>query len=117
MNIKAYVYDTSKGFCSFIKHYYSEKMEIDVCTNKKNFFLDDIKDYEVSFFIVNDMEDFFNMKKVYFKIEHFFIGSPNRIIYEKIQDLKYDVIYIDLNNHKNDIINQINSNLASKKIM
>jgi len=118
MEKRIYVYDTSKGFSSFIKHYYSEKMQIDVCTNKKNFFIDKITDYQVCFFIVNDIEDFFNLRKVYLKIEHFFIGSPHKIMCEKIENLHYeDVVYIDFNHNKHDILNTINYNLSYKNII
>jgi hypothetical protein len=118
MNIKAYVYDTSKMFSYLIKHYYSEKMNIDVCTKKKNFFIEDIIDYEVCFFIVNDMDDFFNMRNVYLKIEHFFISSPNSIICEKIRNLNYDdVVYINFNNNKYEIFKEINASLTLKSII
>ncbi len=113
-----YVYDTSKGFSAFIKHYYSEKMKIAVCTNKKNFYLEDVKDFDVCFFIVNDMDDFFNLMKIYPKVECFFIGTPNKIIGEKIENLNYDdVVYLDFNQNKNVILNSINFNLSLKGII
>ena len=59
MSNKTFIYDTSKGFSSLIKHYYSSKMNIDVCTNKKKLSLDNIKDYNTCFFVVNDMDDLF----------------------------------------------------------
>lgn len=118
MSKKTFVYDTSKGFSSFIKHYYSDKMSIDVCTNKKKFYLDNIKEYNTCFFIVNDMDDFFNLMKVYYKIEHFFIGTPNKIIGEKIEKLNYDdVVYLDFNNNKHDLLDTINFNLMLKEII
>lgn len=118
MGKKTYIYDTSKGFSSFIKHYYSDKMIIDVCTNKKNFYLDNIRDYNACFFIVNDMDDFFNLMKIYYKIDHFFIGSPNKVIGEKIENLNYeDVVFLDFNHNKHELLNTINFNLMLKDII
>lgn len=118
MNKKTFIYDTSKGFSSLIKHYYSTKMNIDVCTSKKKFLLDDIKGYDACFFVVNDMDDFSNLIKVYCKIEHFFIGAPNKIIEDKIDGLNYeDVVVLDFNSSKHEILKIINHNLLLKKLI
>jgi hypothetical protein len=115
---KTFIYDTSKGFSSLIKHYYSSKMDIDVCTSKKRFSLDNVKGYDTCFFVVNDMEDFSNLIKVYFKIEHFFIGVPNKIIEDKIEGLKYeDVVILDFNSSKHEILKVINQNLLQKELI
>ena len=118
MGKKTYIYDTSKGFSSFIKHYYSDKMIIDVCTNKKNFNFEDIKNYGTCFFIVNDMDDFFNLMKIYTKMEHFFIGSPNKIIGEKIENLHYEcVVFLNFNNNKYELLETINYHLMLKDVI
>ena len=112
MKKKVYIYDTSKGFSSFIKHYYSDKMIIDVCTNKKNFNQNDIQKYDLCFFMVNDMDDYFNLMKIYTLIEHFFIVTTNKIIRKKINNLNYeDVVFIDFNNSKPELLEEINYNL------
>ncbi|WP_395065786.1 hypothetical protein [Flavobacterium sp.] len=112
MNKKVYVYDTSKGFSSFIKHYYSDKMFIETCTNKKIFLLEEIIGFDTCFFIVHDMEDFFNLMQIFTKIKHFFIGSPNRKMSEKIEALNFEgVIVLDFHHCKADILKTINFNL------
>jgi len=118
MSKKTFVYDTSKGFSSMIKQYFSEKMDIDICTNKKNFKNYKMSDYEVCFFTVNDIEDLFLLKKVYYEIEHFFITSPRKTIYEKVMNLKYeDAVYIDFDYSKKDIVYEINYNLSLNNII
>jgi hypothetical protein len=118
MKKKAFIYDTSKGFSSLIKHYYSTKMDIDVCTNKKNFVIDNIKDYDVCFFVVNDMDDLSNLIKAYYKIEHFFIGAPNKMIEDKIDSLNYEnVVVLDFNSSKHEILKVINLNLELKELI
>ncbi len=118
MNRKTFIYDTSKGFSSLIKHYYSTKMNIDVCTNKKKFLIDNIKDYDTCFFVVNDMDDLSNLIKAYYKIEHFFIGAPNKIIEDKIDSLNYeDVIVLDFNSSKHELLKVINHNLELKELI
>jgi hypothetical protein len=118
MNKKTFIYDTSKGFSSLIKHYYSTKLNIESCTNKKKFLLDNIKDYDICFFVVNDMDDLSNLIKIYHKIEHFIIGSPNKIIEEKILSLNYeDIVILDFNSSKHEILKVINQNLESKELL
>ncbi|GAA4046927.1 hypothetical protein [Flavobacterium chungnamense] len=118
MNKKAYVYDTSKGFSAFIKYNYSSKLNIFSCTKKKNFSVEKITDYNVCFFVVNDMEDFFNLKRIYFDIEFFFVGSPNKLILKKIEDLKYDdLMILDFYDSKYNILQFINIELLSKSIL
>jgi hypothetical protein len=118
MNKKTFVYDTSKGFSSFIKHYYSTKMDIDVCTNKKRFVIENIKDYETCFFVVNDMEDLSNLIKVHFKIEHLFIGVPNKIIEDKIYALNYEnLVILDFSKSKHELLKVINDNLEPKELI
>lgn len=118
MSKKTFVYDTSKGFSSLIKHYFSEKIDIHICTNKKNFKNYKMSDYEVCFFSVNDIEDLFLLKKVFFDIDHFFITSPRKIILEKVMNLNYNnAIYIDSDYSKKDIIYEINYNLTLNKII
>ncbi len=115
---KTYIYDTSKGFSSLIKHYYSTKMDIDVCTSKKNFLLDNIKGYDACFFVVNDMDDFLNLIKVYYKIDHFFIGAPNKVIEDKIEGLNYeDAIVLNFNSNKHELLKIINQNLLQKDLI
>jgi hypothetical protein len=118
MNKKTFIYDTSKGFSSLIKHYYSSKMDIDSCTNKKKFSLDNIKEYDNCFFVVNDMDDLSNLLKIYYKIEHFFIGSPNKMIENKIEALSFEgAVILDFNRNKHDILKVINHNLELKELI
>jgi hypothetical protein len=118
MSKSTYIYDTSKGFSAFLKHHFSDKMNIDVCTNKKKFLLYDLKNYNVCFFIVNDMDDFFNLMQIYNKIDCFFIGSPNKIISQKIENLNYDsMVYLDFSSNKNDILSSISFNLMLKELL
>lgn len=118
MDKKVYVYDTSKGFSSFIKHYYSTKMNIDVCTNKKRFATEGINNYDTCFFVVNDMDDLFKLIKIYYKIEHFFIGSPSKIICEKMETfMSSNVVFLDFNQNKYEMLKTINTNLSVKNII
>lgn len=118
MTKNTFIYDTSKGFSSLIKHYYSTKMNIDVCTSKKRFLLDNIKGYDACFFVVNDMDDFSNLIKVYYKIEHFFVGAANKIIEDKIEGLNYEgIVVLDFNSSKREILKIINYNLLLKEII
>lgn len=115
---KMFVYDTSKGFSSFIKYYYSEKMEIHICTNKIKFQNFIMSDYEVCFFIVNDIDDFLKLRIIYSQIEYFFISTPKKALYKKIEHLNYDdAIIIDFDYSKKDILSEINFNLNLKKII
>lgn len=112
MEKKTYIYDTSKGFSSFIKHYYGDKMTIDVCTKKKNFTIEGLENYKICFFFVNDMDDYFNLIKIYTRIEYFFICTTNKIIREKINKLNYeDVFFLDFNDNKHELLETINYNL------
>lgn len=112
MSKKTFIYDPSKGFSSLIKHYFSESLDIHICTKKMNLKNYKITDYDVCFFTVNDLEDLFLLKEVYFDIDYFFITSPRKIILEKVMNLNYDnIIFIDSEYNKKDIIYEINYNL------
>ena len=114
---KVFIYDTSKGFSSLIKHYYSTKINIDTCTNK-NFFLEKINDYDACFFIVNDMDDYLNLMKIYCKIGFFFISSPDKFIFKKIESLNFeDTILLDFNEKKGNLLRTINYNLIKNKLI
>jgi hypothetical protein len=118
MNKKVYIYDTSKGFSSLLKHYYSAKLSFDVCTNKKRFDTEAIQGYDACFFVVNDMEDFANLLKLYFKIEHFFVGVPNLIIKDKIERLKYnEIVILEFDKSKHELLKIINNNLLQRKLI
>lgn len=115
---KACIYDTSKGLGSLIKLHYSDKIEFS--TIGKNNFKKSLEknDFNICFFIVNDMDDYFNLLKIYNYVEHFFIGSPKKFLCQKIDEIKYDdVVVIDLNLNKNDILKIINFNLRQKELI
>ena len=112
--MKSYIYDTSKGYSSLIKHYYSDKMNIETCTNKKRFLANSVSEFDVCFFVINDIEDFFNLLKIYFKVQYIFVVSPIAEFIEKIQNLGYkDLIILDSKNNKHDLLKVINFNLSS----
>ncbi|WP_396144278.1 hypothetical protein [Flavobacterium sp.] len=118
MNKKVYIYDTSKGFSSLLKHYYSSKLDFDVCTNIKRFVPDSIEGYDACFFVVNDMDDFANLMNLYFKIEHFFVGVPNLIIKDKIERLKYEeIVILEFDKSKHELLKIINHSLIQRKLI
>lgn len=110
---KTFVYDTSKGFSALLKQYYSEKLEMHHCTSKKSIKKYTASDFELCFFIVNDIDDIFLLSDIYFEIEHFFISTPKQYFLKKIETLKLDeIIMIDFNQSKKDMIKTIDFNLS-----
>lgn len=106
---KALIYDSTKGFSSFIKRNYSDKMELDICYNKfklKNY---SSVNYQLCFFMVNDIEDYFLLKKYYDEIEYFFIITYKKTLSEKISRLSYkNAVLIDSEHSKKYILELIN---------
>lgn len=112
MKKKFFVYDISKGFSSFIKHYYSEKMEIHICTKKKNLTNYKMSSYDLCFFSVNDIEDFMFLRNTDFENDFFFINAPNKIINEKISKLNYNnAVLFEFDSNKKGILDKINFSL------
>jgi hypothetical protein len=106
---KALIYDSSKGFSSFIKRNYSEKLELDICNNKFNLKNYNSSNYQICFFMVNDIEDYFLLKKYYFEIEYFFIISYKTTLLEKIKKLEYtNAVLIDSDHSKKYILDLVN---------
>ena len=118
INKNVYIYDTSRGVSSLLKHYYSNLLNFDVCTNKKKFQPDSIQGYVACFFVVNDMDDLANFLIIYPKIECFFVGVPNLIIKDKIEQLKYEeIIILEFDKSKHELLKIINQNLQNKKLI
>jgi hypothetical protein len=110
---KSIVYDTSKGFSAFVKLHFADKISIYCCGARKKLKAVNSADFEICFFVVNDIDDIFILKEFYFLIEHFFITSPKEVLMKKVESLKLDeIILIDFNSSKKDMYAQINSRLA-----
>ena len=111
---KTFVYDTSKGFSALLKQYYSEKLEMHHCTSKKSIKKYKASNFELCFFIVNDIDDLYLLSDIYFEIEHFFISTPKKYFIKKIETLKLvDAIMIDFDYSKKDMIKSIDFNLSN----
>ena len=118
MSNKTLIYDSSRGFSRMIKRYYSCNMNIDVCANRKNFLYNKYTDYNLCFFIINDIDDFLNLKKIYFEIEHIIIATSRSIFKEKLLNMNLeDVLVLDLQENKRDLIKVINNRLAESKLL
>jgi hypothetical protein len=117
MRKRIFVYDVSKGFSSFIKHYYDEKMEIDICTKKKNLANYKLSSYDFCFFSVNDIDDFLFLRNTDFSNDLFFINAPNKIINEKIYNLNFNnAVLFDFDSSKKNIIEKINFTFKLKNV-
>ncbi|MEC4048478.1 hypothetical protein OX284_003480 [Flavobacterium sp. SUN046] len=118
MNNKTLIYDSSRGFSRMIKRYYSCNMNIDVCSNRKNFLYNKYTDYKLCFFIINDLDDFLNLKKIYFEIEHVIIATSRKIFEEKLINMNLeDVLVLDLQENKRDLIKSINFKLQENNLI
>lgn len=107
---RLFVYDTTRGFARFIKINFSNEYEIASCNLKKK--LDDfnIDQMEVAFVNIDKYEDV---------VDFFFIKSKVKFVFaiSRLPDVKLmleefqDVIFLDIDKLKSDIIRQILDNL------
>jgi len=110
---KTFIYDTSRGLSALIKHQYSEKLDIQNCCNIKKFKVFTMSDFDICFFVVNDIEDLLLLRDIYSEIKHFFIATPKKYFNQKIKSLNFkDSIIIDLDYSKRDIVKEIDFNLS-----
>ncbi|MEN9336544.1 MAG: hypothetical protein RLZZ500_1531 [Bacteroidota bacterium] len=115
---KLAVYDTSKGFSSFVKHYFAKRVDIEVCTSKKKFSLDWFRNFQHCFFVVNDIEDLFNLMKVADLNNEVIAGSPSRILEMKIKNVNdHEVKVMDFSLNKNELMLYIDNYLKSNKLV
>lgn len=115
---KLAVYDTSKGFSSFVKHYFSKRVDIEVCTSKKKFSLEWFKNFKHCFFVVNDIEDLFNLMKVAQLHNEVVAGSPSRILEMKIKTVNdQDVKLMDFSLNKNELMLYIDNYLKNNQLL
>ena len=115
---KLAVYDTSKGFSSFVKHYFAKEISIEVCTSKKKFSLAWFNDFHYCFFVVNDIEDLFNLMKIAPLQNNVVVGSTHSILEMKIksiQDSNFTIIDLSLN--KNDLLQYITAYLKHNQLI
>lgn len=113
MSKKTLIYDTSKVFSITLKKYFSKKMDLHICTKKKNLKNYKISDYDFFFFTVNEIEDLQLLKDIYFEVEHVFITSTSKNLHDKLMTLEFPKgisIYFDYS--KNDIVKAINLTLS-----
>ena len=115
---KLAIYDTSKGFSSFVKHYFAKDVAIEVCTSKKKFTLDWFNDFQFCFFVVNDTEDLLNLFKLAQLQTNLVVGSNNAILEMKIKSIRdIDLTVIDLSLNKNDLMHYMTSYLKRNHLI
>lgn len=115
---KIAVYDTSKGFSSLVKHYFAKRVDIEVCTSKKKFSLEWFKNFKHCFFVVNDIEDLFNLMKVAQLQNDLVAGSPSRILEMKIKTVNdQGVKVMDFSLNKNELMLFIDHYLKSNQLL
>ncbi len=115
---KIAVYDTSKGFSSFVKHYFAKRLKVEVCTSKKKFNLEWFTKFQHCFFVVNDIEDLFNLMKVAQLHNAIVTGSPSRILESKIKTVNsQEMKVMDFSLSKNELMLFINDYLKNNKLV
>ena len=111
------IYDMLSGFSAFIKHYYSESIEIEVCSNKIDLHRFNVSDFNFCFFSINDIDDLLILIKMYTSKRHFFIRTSNDILYQKVSSPDYfksDIFNYDCS--KKSILEKINFHLLQETV-
>jgi hypothetical protein len=95
MSAKHYiiVYDTTKGFSSFVKKNFGKTYPIAACTSKKKFSATQFKSYTICFFIVNDINDLLNLVRLNTLEIPVIVGTASHILDSKIDFVKNERIF------------------------
>lgn len=95
MSAKHYiiVYDTTKGFSSFVKKNFGKTYPIAACTSKKKFSAAQFKSYTICFFIVNDISDLLNLVRLNTLEIPVVVGTASNILDSKIDFVKNERMF------------------------
>lgn len=111
MKKKILVYDTSKGYCRFLKLNFNNEFEV------KSFFeygsYEDVNfdEFETAFFIVNQPSELLDLFVFYSKIGQIFLGSRSAEINRSIKNFD-GVVFLDLLQKRQEMVDSIKFNLS-----
>ncbi len=102
------VYDTTKGFSSFVKKHFGKTYPIATCTSKNKFSTEEFKSYTICFFIVNDIGDLLNLVRLNTLEIPVVVGTASHILDTKIDFVKNERMYaLDFSQSKEELILQL----------
>lgn len=112
------MYDTSKGFSLFMKYNFAHSVEIKSCGYKKKFRIETPESFDASFFILNSVEDFMLFKNACLGLKNIFVSSPIKMLEDKIGQMELEeLIVFDFSQLKSEVLDTIQANLLSRKIL
>lgn len=107
---KIIIYDTSKGFSRFMKLNFSERYEVVLFFDFKDFRDIDFEEYSAGFFIINESTEVFDLMLIYSKIQSLFVGSRLPTISKSLNNVD-DITIIDLTRSRQEMVEFIDFNL------
>lgn len=115
---KVIIYDNSCAFSALFKHYFSTKMEVQ-SSKDKSFILLNSFEYDVCFFMINNINDFVFFEEILSKIKVIFVMTPVQFFKYKIMSMEIkNAIFLEFNNDiKRDIMKTITFNLKLKNLI
>ena len=110
---KIFVYDTSRGFCRFVKLNFENDYSIDSCYKKEQFdnFFKILPYYHNYLFVINNYEDILNLMKLCTKKETILLVIMIKELEDKFDNFD-NIIRLDLNQTKKDTIKFLNNYLT-----
>lgn len=107
---KILIYDTSKGFSRFIKLNFSDRYDVTLFFDYKDFRDIRFEEYSAGFFIINESIEAFDLMLIYSKLKSLIVGSRVPIISKNLNNVD-DITIIDLTKSRQEMVEFIDFNL------